>query len=91
MVDVVELGSGHVAICVTREIGEDFDSGICMIKTEEFHEIGEYSQEFAGKTTDQFDTVARIHFSNPKSIQVLIEQLQVLKASMDEREASQTH
>ena len=78
---IVEFGDGKVGVMRTSEQGEDFDSGIAFVR-QEAHPIGEVVPGRIGKTTDEVGSFLRFHFSNPESLQVLINDLVLVRESM---------
>lgn len=78
---IVEFGVGKVGVMRTAEQGEDFDSGLAFAN-QEAHSIGEIVPGRIGKTTDEVDCFLRFHFSNPASVQVLIDDLIIVRDSI---------
>lgn len=78
---IVEFGDGKVGVMRTSEQGEDFESGIAFVR-QEAHPIGEVVPGRIGKTTDEVGSFLRFHFSNPESLQVVIDDLVMVRASM---------
>jgi hypothetical protein len=78
---IVEFGAGKVGVMRTSEQGEDFESGIAFVH-QEAHPIGEVVPGRIGKNTDEVGSFLRFHFSNSKSVQVLIDDLVVVRESM---------
>lgn len=78
---IVEFGEGKVGVMRTAEQGEDFDSGLAFVN-QEAHSIGEVVPGRIGKTTDEVDCFLRFHFSNSESVQVLIDDLIIVRDSI---------
>ncbi len=78
---IVEFGKGEVGVMRTSEQGEDFESGIAFVR-QEAHPIGEVVPGRIGKTTDEVGSFLRFHFSNRESLQVVINDLIAVHASM---------
>lgn len=78
---IVEFGEGKVGVMRTAEQGEDFDSGLAFVN-QEAHSIGEVIPGRIGKTTDEVDCFLRFHFSNSESVQVLIDDLIIVRDSI---------
>lgn len=78
---IVEFGTGEVGVMRTSEQGEDFESGIAFVR-QEAHPIGEVVPGRIGKTTDEVGSFLRFHFSNRESLQVVINDLIAVHASM---------
>lgn len=78
---IVEFGAGEVGVMRTSEQGEDFESGIAFVR-QEAHPIGEVVPGRIGKTTDEVGSFLRFHFSNRESLQVVINDLIAVHASM---------
>ena len=79
---VVEFGAGKVGVMRTAEQGEDFDSGLAFVN-QEAHSIGEVIPGRIGKTTDEVDCFLRFHFSNSASVQILIDDLIIIRDSIE--------
>ena len=78
---VVEFGAGKIGVMRTAEQGEDFDSGLAFVN-QEAHSIGEVIPGRIGKTTDEVDCFLRFHFSNSASVQILIDDLIIVRDSI---------
>lgn len=78
---VVEFGAGKVGVMRTAEQGEYFDSGLAFVN-QEAHPIGEVVPGRIGKTTDEVDCFLRFHFSNSESVQILIDDLIIVRDSI---------
>lgn len=78
---VVEFGAGKVGVMRTAEQGEDFDSGLAFVN-QEAHSIGEVVPGRIGKTTDEVDCFLRFHFSSSASVQILIDDLIIVRDSI---------
>lgn len=78
---IVEFGAGKVGVMRTSEQGEDFESGIAFVR-QEAHPIGEVVPGRIGKNTDEVGSFLRFHFSNRESLQVLIDDLVMVRESM---------
>ena len=84
---IVEFGAGKVGVMRTSEQGEDFESGVAFVH-QESHPIGEVVPGRIGKTTDEVGSFLRFHFSNTESLQVVIDDLVLVRASMKAVEQS---
>ena len=78
---IVNFGAGKVGVMRTYEQGESFESGVAFVH-QEAHPIGEVVPGRIGKTTDEVGSFLRFHFSNTESLQVVIEDLVGVLASM---------
>ena len=79
---IVEFGSGKVGVMRTVEQGENFDSGVAFIHQDE-HPIGEVVPGRIGKSTDEVGCFLRFHFSNSEAVQILIDDLIVIRDSIE--------
>jgi len=79
---IVEFGSGKVGVMRTVEQGENFDSGMAFIHQDE-HPIGEVVLGRIGKSTDEVGCFLRFHFSNSEAVQILIDDLIVIRDSIE--------
>jgi len=80
---LVEFGYGRVSVMRTREFGESHDSGIAFVREEEVHPIGSMVDPGrVGKSTDEVGAFLRFHFANPESVQVLIDDLVIIRNSL---------
>jgi hypothetical protein len=71
----------------TVEQGENFDSGVAFIHQDE-HPIGEVVPGRIGKSTDEVGCFLRFHFSNSESVQILIDDLIIIRDSIEAVEHS---
>ena len=79
-----EFGYGKIGIMRTHEIDEDHDSGIAFVH-QEAHPIGDVADPGRiGKSTDEVGAFLRFHFANPESVQVLIDDLVIIRNSLAE-------
>ena len=79
---LVEFGYGKIGVMRTCEVGENHDSGIAFV-LQEAHPIGEVVPGRIGKNTDEVGAFLRFHFANPESAQGLIDDLIVVRDSLE--------
>ena len=77
---LVEFGYGKIGIVRTQEFGESHDSGMAFVAYQEAHPVGSFIPGMVGKTTE--GAFLRFHFANPESVQVLIDDLTIVKDSL---------
>lgn len=74
---VAEFGNGTLNLQPSQ--GVDYNA--LLIKSQEPHKIGESSSAYLGKKAEEYNPEMALIFRNPESIQVLIDQLEVVKKS----------
>lgn len=82
---LVKFGLGKVYIMKTQENGEFFDSGVAFKHSKKPNPIGDPTPEFNGLDTDQIGCFIRFHFGNSESVQVLIEELILVRDSLSKQ------
>jgi hypothetical protein len=82
---ILHFGRGDVAVVTGRNTEKDYEDELCFVRQSE-HEIGApVDPELAGKATDVVDCPVRLVFDNVESLDVVIEELQKLRAKMEAR------
>ena len=83
-VTIVELGTGDIKVGYIKQPDEGY-TGVSFKNSDKF-DIGHLHDD-AGETTDEYNPEAVIIFTNPKSIDVVIEQLNLAKCGLIKMQA----
>ena len=80
---LVEFGHGKIGVMRTHEVGESHERGLAFVHEREAHPIGDLVDPGRiGKSTDEVGAFLRFHFANPESVQVLIDDLVIVRNSL---------
>jgi len=80
---ILEFGDGDILIAPGKK--RDDDTPTCSFIQGECGEIGRFNHGMVAKQDTELDTRVRFVFKKVQSLDVLIEQLQIVKKSFDEK------
>lgn len=78
---VIDMGIGDIAVYRCRPVDSQMENEIAFSVADSTHEIGSEAPVEPGTLTD--GCAVRIHFRKPESVQVVIDALVIVKASME--------
>jgi hypothetical protein len=79
---VLHFGHGDITVGSGRNIEKDYEDELCFVRQAP-HKIGEQNEEVIGRATDAIDCPVRFVFDKIESLDVVIEELQKLRAKME--------
>jgi hypothetical protein len=85
---IIYLGEGDVLISTGRHPEQQFENEVIFSQDEAAHPIGEYTERHAGELSTVLNNPVRLQFLKAESIDVLMERLEKVRASMSQASKS---
>jgi len=79
---VCVFGKGDIAVGTARKIDSDINTTLCLIQDTECNPIGQPNPHHIGLDIEDMNTQIEMIFDNVASIDVVISQLQVIRADL---------
>jgi len=76
------FGKGDISVCTFKYDGSGLDTVLGFVQDTKDNPIGTINEHHIGLSADEMDTQVIMHFDNVVSVDIVISQLQVIRADL---------